>query len=112
MTRMHTSKSWITFPQNVMSGSFFCSVLFIFSRIEGDHFIPISENARMSLESKYRSQTSLSALPFIGYTVFSSTKTVNLSALLLNFIPPNVTYIRNILILLTCATILLELRMG
>lgn len=22
MTRMHTSKSWITFPQNVMSGSF------------------------------------------------------------------------------------------
>lgn len=50
MTRMHTSKSWITFPQNVMSGSFSGSVLFIFSHIEGDHFIPISENARMALE--------------------------------------------------------------
>lgn len=90
---MHTSKSWITFPQNVMSGSFSVQFFSFFPHIEGDHFIPISENARMALESKYRSQSSLYALPFIGYTVFSSTKTVNLSALLLNFIPPNVTYI-------------------
>ncbi|AQK75153.1 Cytoplasmic tRNA 2-thiolation protein 1 [Zea mays] len=60
-------KEIVIYPVYEISYIFiFLLFLFIFSRIEGDHFIPISENARMSLESKYRSQTSLSALPFIG----------------------------------------------
>ncbi|AQK75157.1 Cytoplasmic tRNA 2-thiolation protein 1 [Zea mays] len=49
-------KEIVIYPVYEISYIFiFLLFLFIFSRIEGDHFIPISENARMSLESKYSS---------------------------------------------------------
>jgi hypothetical protein len=87
MTRMHTSKSWITFPQNVMSGSFSVQFFSFFSTLKEITLFQYQKMLGWYLNQNI-GQSSQSALASIRYAVFSYTNTIHLVHLL-NFIPPN-----------------------